>query len=69
MLLMSNSNVCVCEVVPVTDKSQTQVAGLGSKGTIAASIPSGNGGRLHLAATIAVAYNLLLIHQISLGTS
>ena len=34
MLLKSNSNVCVCEVVPVTDKSQEQVAGLGSRGTI-----------------------------------
>ena len=47
MLLKSTSHVCVCEVVPVTDKSQEQAAGLGRTGTIAASIPTGNGGMLH----------------------
>ena len=47
MPLKSNSPVCVCEMVPVTDKSQEQAAGLGSAGTIAASIPTGNGGMLH----------------------
>ena len=34
MLLKSNSHVCVCEMVPETDKSQEQVAGLDSMGTI-----------------------------------
>ena len=56
MLLKSNSHVCVCEMVPVTDKSQEQAAGLGSTATIA-SIPWGN--VTIVAATVAVVFNFL----------
>ena len=64
MLLKSNSHVCVCEMVPVTDKSQEQAAGLGSTATIA-SIPWGN--VTIVAATVAVVFNFLFFHQIFWG--